>query len=90
MIEILISLQGTILIYMFFGFILKKNHMINEQASMFLSRFVLEFVLPINIFNSCDKNIFLINSADNIIIIKGNITLNIESKDNNIFDLTNP
>lgn len=59
MIDILISLQGTILIYMFFGFILKKNHMINEQASMFLSRFVLEFVLPINIFNSCIQSFTL-------------------------------
>ena len=59
MIEVLIGLQGTILIYMFFGFILKKSNMINEQASMFLSRFILEFILPINIFNSCIQSFTL-------------------------------
>lgn len=53
MIEVLIGLQGTILVYMFFGFVLKKSNLINEQSSMFLSRFILEFILPINIFNSC-------------------------------------
>lgn len=59
MIEVLIGLQGTILIYMLFGFILKKSDMITEQASMFLSRFILEFVLPINIFNSCIQSFTL-------------------------------
>lgn len=53
MIEVLIQLQGTILVYMFFGYFLKKTHLITQEASQFLSRFVLEFILPINIFNSC-------------------------------------
>lgn len=53
MVEVLIQLQGTILVYMGFGFILRKTHMIDEQASSFLSTFILEFILPINIFNSC-------------------------------------
>lgn len=68
MIEVLIGLQGTILIYMFFGFILKKNNMINEQASMFLSRFILEFILPINIFNSCIQS-FTIETLQSCIFI---------------------
>ena len=68
MIDVLIGLQGTILIYMFFGFILKKNNMINEQASMFLSRFILEFILPINIFNSCIQS-FTIETLQSCIFI---------------------
>lgn len=53
MVEIIIQLQGTIFVYMLFGFILKKTNMIDEHASSFLSRFVLEFLLPMSVLNSC-------------------------------------
>ncbi|MGN1344531.1 MAG: AEC family transporter, partial [Traorella sp.] len=53
MVDILIRLQGTILIYLFMGFLLRKTKMIDENNSQFLSKLVLEFILPINIFYSC-------------------------------------
>ena len=36
MINVLINLQATIVIYLIFGFVLKKTGLIDKQASIFL------------------------------------------------------
>jgi len=59
MTTILLQLQGTILVYLFMGFVLKKINMIDDQASAFLSDFVLQFILPISVFNSCIQSFTL-------------------------------
>lgn len=51
--SILVTLQGTILVYLIIGALLRKTNMIDDSASSFLSTFLLDFLLPINIFVSC-------------------------------------
>ena len=68
MINILIQLQGTILVYIFFGFILKRTKLIDEHASSFLSKFLLEFILPVNIFYS-SLNSFTFDSLKSCVFI---------------------
>lgn len=49
---LLISLQGTILIYLLCGFILNKIGMMNVSSNKFLSNLLTGFLLPINVFVS--------------------------------------
>lgn len=52
MTKILITLQGTICVYLLIGFILKKVKFFTEASDAFLSDFVLGFLLPMNVFMS--------------------------------------
>ncbi|NCB32908.1 MAG: hypothetical protein EOM64_03330 [Erysipelotrichia bacterium] len=53
MTTILMGLQGTVLIYLLLGVLLKKCHLIKPQDTIFLSNLILDFILPTNIFYSC-------------------------------------
>ena len=52
MTSVLIQLQGTILVYLFIGFFLKKVHMFTDSSDAFLSDFVLGVLLPLSVFVS--------------------------------------
>lgn len=52
----LTSLQGTILIYLFCGFLLKKTNLMNSASDNFLSNLLTGFLLPINVFVSFIKS----------------------------------
>lgn len=53
MTDVLISIQGTVVVYLFFGFFLKKRGLIEVAGMQFLSTFILDFILPINVFYAC-------------------------------------
>jgi len=57
MTSIIINLQITIVTYALIGFILYKTKIIDDNGQNFLSKFVLDFVLPISVFVSFYKNI---------------------------------
>ena len=53
MTSILINIQGTIIIYLLCGVLLKSNKIIKAVDMKFLSTFILDFILPINVFSAC-------------------------------------
>lgn len=57
MTQILFNLQITIFTLMAIGFILYKTGMIKDSDQKFLTNFVLNFLLPINVFTSFVENI---------------------------------
>ena len=57
MTQILITLQITIFTYIFIGWVLYKVHLIDEKAKVFLSDFVIRFLLPVSVFVSCVRNL---------------------------------
>lgn len=52
MTQILIELQGTILVYLVIGFFLKKVHLFTDNSDAFMSDFVLGVLLPMSVFVS--------------------------------------
>ena len=52
MTQILIELQGTILVYLAIGFFLKKVHLFTDNSDAFMSDFVLGVLLPMSVFVS--------------------------------------
>lgn len=52
MTQILIELQGTILVYLAIGFFLKKVHLFTDSSDAFMSDFVLGVLLPMSVFVS--------------------------------------
>lgn len=51
-ITILLNTQLQIILYFILGYLLKKRHIMKEQNDAFLSTFVLDIVMPVNVFLS--------------------------------------